>query len=445
MRCSLSEGSAAALRGSGRTRRGLRRSISATLAQRLLVRGVPLADPDVERRPPVALARERPVDVVREEVAEAPLLDVLGQPLHGAVVRDRSSMSAVVRMYQAGRAYWMSGSCRRASRTGSRDGTLRVDEQPPVLELVLDLLVAIFDPAARVARSGRRTCRRVSRRRRAAGAPVARATSAAMRVVVVLAEGGGDVDDPGARIERDEVRSDHAPDGSSKPRASVSKRSNGGRYAVPTSSRPKNLRSTVSEPPSFFASGSTSPLGDDEAPTLPAGPRRTRIRPTAAYMFDGRVHGVVVQTRSEQIVLSHDRERHVHARVVDLRILGRPRPRSAPCRPAPTTRRPCAPGRVGPFEQLTERPPDALDVRSVKRDVGVAEVDPEATRSVSSSHSSRVSKDRFDALLDERLDAVLLDGGLAVEPSSFSTSTSTGRPCVSQPAFRGTLQPRIVL
>ena len=29
--------------------------------------------------------------------------------------------------------------------------------------------------------------------------------------------------------------------------------------------------------------------------------------------------------------------------------------------------------------------------------------------------------------------------------SSFSTSTSTGSPCVSQPAFRGTSKPRIVL
>ena len=66
-------------RRSGRTRagssRGSRRSSAgASILPRLVV------DPDVERRAPVALARERPVDVVREEVAEAAFLDVLGQP-----------------------------------------------------------------------------------------------------------------------------------------------------------------------------------------------------------------------------------------------------------------------------------------------------------------------------------------------------------------------------
>ena len=55
----------------------------------VLVLRVSIADPDVERRAPPALARQRPVDVVREEVAEAPVLDVLGQPLHALVVRDR--------------------------------------------------------------------------------------------------------------------------------------------------------------------------------------------------------------------------------------------------------------------------------------------------------------------------------------------------------------------
>ena len=34
---------------------------------------------------------------------------------------------------------------------------------------------------------------------------------------------------------------------------------------------------------------------------------------------------------------------------------------------------------------------------------------------------------------------------LLLRPSSFSTSISTGRPCVSQPAFRCTWKPRIVL
>ncbi len=39
-----------------------------------------LAPPDGQRRAPVALARERPVDVALEPLAEAPVLDVLGVP-----------------------------------------------------------------------------------------------------------------------------------------------------------------------------------------------------------------------------------------------------------------------------------------------------------------------------------------------------------------------------
>ena len=45
------------------------------------VRLVVLAAPDRQRRAPVALARQRPVDVVLEPLAEAPVLDVLGVPV----------------------------------------------------------------------------------------------------------------------------------------------------------------------------------------------------------------------------------------------------------------------------------------------------------------------------------------------------------------------------
>src|SRR3954447_475058 len=45
-----------------------------------------LAAPDWQRRAPVALARERPVDVALEPVAEAPVLDVLGVPVDALVL-----------------------------------------------------------------------------------------------------------------------------------------------------------------------------------------------------------------------------------------------------------------------------------------------------------------------------------------------------------------------
>ena len=44
-----------------------------------------LAAPDRQRRAPVALARDRPVDVVLEPLAEAPVLDVLRVPVDGLV------------------------------------------------------------------------------------------------------------------------------------------------------------------------------------------------------------------------------------------------------------------------------------------------------------------------------------------------------------------------
>ena len=66
--------------------------------------------PDVERRAPEALARERPVDVVAQEVAEAAVADVLGQPVDARVVREARPSRAR-----------SCGCTRRAARTGSAD------------------------------------------------------------------------------------------------------------------------------------------------------------------------------------------------------------------------------------------------------------------------------------------------------------------------------------
>ena len=53
-----------------------------------------LAAPHRQRRAPVALARERPVDVVRQPVAEAPVLDVRRVPLHRLVRRQQLARAA---------------------------------------------------------------------------------------------------------------------------------------------------------------------------------------------------------------------------------------------------------------------------------------------------------------------------------------------------------------
>src|ERR1019366_9949758 len=65
--------------------------------------------------------------------------------------------------------------------------------------------------------------------------------------------------------------------------------------------------------------------------------------------------------------------------------------------------------------ELRQRPPHALDVRAVVRDVRVLEVDPEGDALGQLLPLLRVPEDRLDALLDEGLDAVRLDGGLAVD------------------------------
>ena len=79
-----------------------------------------------------------------------------------------------------------------------------------------------------------------------------------MGAVVVLAERGGDMDDPGAGVEGDEVGGEHAPDGVVTGLLGAEELSNGGRYSLPTSAEPFISPSTASSHPSFFASVSRS-------------------------------------------------------------------------------------------------------------------------------------------------------------------------------------------
>ena len=79
-----------------------------------------LAAPDRQRRPPVAVARERPVDVVLQPFAEAAVLDVLGVPADRLVVGEQ----LVAGRGGARCTSWSSRSrgaaCRSASSAGRR-------------------------------------------------------------------------------------------------------------------------------------------------------------------------------------------------------------------------------------------------------------------------------------------------------------------------------------
>ena len=147
---------------------------------------------------------------------------------------------------------------------------------------------------------------------------------------VVGAEGGREVDDARAVLHRDEVRR--------RPRCARPRRwGTGARSASPTRLGPRTGRHD----------GPVRRRGRARAAARrrPAAPRRGRpartsaSAPTAAPVFDGSVHGVVVHTASEaptsvRVGRLHDREPHEHARVLDLlvalRDLGVGQRRAAP-------------------------------------------------------------------------------------------------------------------
>ena len=171
------------------------------------------AAPQIERRPPPTLARKRPVDVIGQKVAEASFFDVIGEPLDGPVVGD----GLVLECGGAdvpGRAGVLD---ERIAVGPPAEGVvvpvlLGVDEEALVLEVVLDLLVAVFDPTPGVAieavDEGAIGLYRTKERQ-----PCVVPQQAAMGFVVVFAKSRREVDDSSAGIERHEVGGDHSPDG----------------------------------------------------------------------------------------------------------------------------------------------------------------------------------------------------------------------------------------
>ena len=163
-----------------------------------------LALPDGQRRAPVALARERPVDVALQPLAEASVLDVVGPPADlsrsppasGRGRRWCGCTSSTSRSRGAG--------CRSASSAGRRArrpppaATGRIRRSASMMSGI-----GVLDEAAREV-----------------GDPVVEGAVRAHRVLerdpvllaepeVVLAEGDRGVDDPGAVRGRDEVADQH--------------------------------------------------------------------------------------------------------------------------------------------------------------------------------------------------------------------------------------------
>jgi hypothetical protein len=381
--------------------------------------------PDVERRAPVALAREGPVDVVVEEVAEASVFDVGREPGDGLVV--------LLRLLDEARRADVPGGARElderigvgapAERVVVPVG-LRVDEPPAPLELGEDVLVAVFDPTAGVGRE--------LRAERAVGADGAEEREVLVlckelpvRHVVVLAERGRDVDDARAGVERDEVGREDLPHGRVPlrvVRVEVERRHVRGPHELfPEELRERRggidlelLRQRLDER-----------LGHHE---LLARELDDHVRALRAH---GRVHVRRERPRGRRpheelgalelgALAGGDRERHVNARIVYGFV---PLPhlsggeRRAALGPPPHDL--VALVEEPLFEEVRERPPHALHVALVEGDVGLVEVDPEADALGELLPLLRVAEHGGDALLDEGLHAVGLDGGLAVHVELF--------------------------
>ena len=74
--------------------------------------------PDRQRRAPVALAAEGPVDVVLKPVAEAAFADVVGHPVDGVIELDEAILELAGADVPGVRGRSTSRACGSASRTG---------------------------------------------------------------------------------------------------------------------------------------------------------------------------------------------------------------------------------------------------------------------------------------------------------------------------------------
>ena len=114
----------------------------------LVVAGQVVADPERQRRAPVTLARQRPVDVVLQPLAEAAIPDMVGHPVDLLIVRQQALLERR-RLDVPGRARIVEQ--RRVAAPAERIGVLvdpLLEHQPALGELLLDQRVGVLDEDA---------------------------------------------------------------------------------------------------------------------------------------------------------------------------------------------------------------------------------------------------------------------------------------------------------
>jgi hypothetical protein len=376
-----------------------------------------VVDPDVERRAPEALARERPVDVVAQEVAEAAVADVLGQPLDPGVV-----LEALVHV--GGGAHVPGGPRVLDQRIVVRahaervlvPDLLRVPAQPALLELAGEVAVGLLHPAARVRRGRQLRVEAAVGPHGAEQGQVGPLPALGLQQLEVhLAKGGRSVHHAGARVEVDEVAGHHPPQVGALLATGVPVE---GRHVATPHQLPAGQ-------PALDRELATHLLGQALAQRL--GEHQPLVAVPDQRVLDLRMHdGEAVRGQrpgrggpDEQggVGLVGERQARVDRGVVHAAIalshLGGREHRAA--LGPPPDHLVTAIQQVA-LEELRERPPDALDVGLVVGDVGVAHVDPEAELLGEALPLLGVAEDALEAAADEGLDPVLHDRVLARDP-----------------------------
>jgi len=387
----------------------LRHVVSERLELRARADHVPvaaLAHPYRQRRAPVPLAREAPIDHVFEEVAHASFLDVVRHPVDRAV-RGEQPVADGRHADEPRRARVVDQ--RRVAAPAERVVVLEalgLDEQPVLFEHFDDQRVGVLDEFSRPRRLLRHLPLGVDQlqKRQVVRPPDAR---------VVLTERRRLVDDAGAVGHRDVVVRDDAPRALVDERALEVEQ----RLVLDADELAPGHRPGDFELGALAEHGRDQRLAHDDRPAagnelgvLGVGVhaqrdvrrkrprrRRPRVEPGVLAALDAEAHerGPV---RHQFVALRNlvRRERGSAARAVghDLVAL-------------------VEKALVG---DLLQAPPDGLDVAVLVGDVGIFHVQPEADALGHLFPLALVLPDGLLALLDERLDAVGLDLLLAVEP-----------------------------
>ena len=381
------------------------------------------AAPDRQRRAPVAVAAERPVDVVLQPFAEAAVLDVLGVPADRLVVGQQLVLDLGGGDVPArGRVVEQ----RRAAAPAVRVGVLVAllaeeqaaagevgDQRRGHLRVLDEAALEADDPVVEVAVGADRVVERLAPGR-------VEDPALGRDPVVVLAEGGGDVDQAGPVLGGDEIAGEDLEGLAAGvvPGAAVGEREDRAAVAAPDQVGAGEAGEDVGALPQHLLD---QRLGEDQDLAVDAHPRVRHLRRDRDGDVAGQRPG---GRRPDQQRLARlgprpvqQREPDVDRGVLDVSVAERDLVRGerrAVARAVGDDLVALVEAALVPV--LLQRPPDRLDVVVLEGHVGVVEVDPEADPLGQPVPLLDVLEDRLAAALVELGDPELLDLLLGGDP-----------------------------